>query len=168
LKPQFIIFHPGIDGNVKETVHQIGIMKEKYPEVFSIAIIENKPAVGLKNEKCIGALFEEISLIINETSLGFCLDFGHAICAAYSFKKPWKNYIEKLIDLKPDIFHISDGHTNSPIDEHLNIGDGDYDFDFILSKLQSESLVSLETKKKSSSNLDDFRNDSLSLKRYIA
>ena len=47
LTPEKIIFHPGIEGSITETIRQIGFFKKKFPELFNIAIVENKPKVGL-------------------------------------------------------------------------------------------------------------------------
>jgi deoxyribonuclease-4 len=162
LKPAFIIFHPGIEGSVQETVNQICKVKQIFPDIFAKAIIENKPAVGLKNERCIGASFEEISLILNNISLGFCLDFGHAFAAAEYFQIDHYEYAEQLFTLNPSVFHVSDGHIKSLQDEHLNLGNGNYDFVKIcriLKKTKNIPHVTLETKKASKMNLDDFEHD---------
>jgi deoxyribonuclease IV len=167
LNPKYVIFHPGMIGSIIETVRQINQAKLKYPELMHCALIENKPYIGIKGERCLGFSYKDISFILQNTDLGFCFDFGHAISAAYSQQKPWQAYLEKLLTLGPEMYHISDGHVNSPLDEHLNIAKGDYDFQWIISKLLPPDLVSLETKKSSMQDLDDFKKDCLLLKRIV-
>ena len=71
--------------------------------------------------------------------------------------RDYKKYINELLKLKPDMFHISDCDLKNEIDEHLNIGDGELDFGF-LNKcvLKSDSrYVTLETPRKNIDSLDE-------------
>lgn len=167
LKPRYVIFHPGISGPIAESVRQILLAQRQYPDLMSIALIENKPMIGMHGERCVGYSLAELAFIIEQTKLGFCLDFGHAVCAAASQKKDWQSYIKELLSLKPNMFHLSDGHVASPQDEHLNIGYGDFDIDWMLSRVSSSEMVSLETQKKTLSNLDDFQEDCILIKRMV-
>jgi deoxyribonuclease IV len=159
LQPSRVIFHPGISGSVDETVLQIQEAKKLFPEIFNIGAIENKPKIGLDDEKCLGYSCEEIGLLKEQTGLQFCLDFGHAICSAVAEQKSWKKWIMSFLKLNPVIFHLSDGHIDSHRDEHLHLGEGTYDLSWILSRLANTDSVSLETKKNSPHNLDDFQKD---------
>ncbi len=77
LKADKIIFHPGVNGRIEETVKQINSIKDDR------MVIENKPYLGNgENLFSIGSTPEEIRYIIEATNLYFCLDFGHAICSA--------------------------------------------------------------------------------------
>jgi sugar phosphate isomerase/epimerase len=127
-------------------------------------LIENMPKRGLNNEECLGTLYEEIEIFI-ENGYGFCLDFGHAIKSACTQKIDYKEYISKLITLKPKLFHISDGYVDREKDEHLNLGDGSYDLNYIKSIiLKNEySDIVFETPKKDRltndlKNMGKFRN----------
>ena len=84
LNAKYIIFHGGIDGNVKETAKQLASFNDPR------ALIENKPMIALPNkmggEFCRGYNPNEIRLIKETAKCGFCLDFGHAICSANSQK----------------------------------------------------------------------------------
>ena len=56
------------------------------------------------------------------------------------------------------MFHISDGKLNDEKDEHLNIGEGDYDFEFLMHYIKEakSKYVTLETPR---TNLDSFDED---------
>ncbi len=56
----------------------------KYADIFKIALIENKPAIGLSSERCICSSPEEISEILRSMQIGFCYDIGHSMCFAKS------------------------------------------------------------------------------------
>ncbi len=167
LTPKFVIFHPGISGTIQETIRQLINARNAFQELMSLGIIENKPKIGLKREPCVGYSFEEISQIIECTKMGFCLDFGHAICAANGMQIDPIKLIDNFLSLKPVMFHLSDGHHDSQIDEHLNFGKGNFDLKTLISKIDNESLVSIETKKSSSENLDDFESDVQYLRRIL-
>jgi len=88
-------------------------------------LIENMTKVGLAGEAMIGyspAQIEELLL---------CLDFGHAVKAAVSFGVDYKEYVKGFMGLEPRVFHVSDGTLSGERDEHMGIGDGEYDFGFI-------------------------------------
>ena len=55
LSPAAIIFHPGINGTADETIRQLSAAMAIAPDLQALAVIENKPLVGLKDEKCVGA-----------------------------------------------------------------------------------------------------------------
>ena len=61
--------------------------------------------------------------------------------------RDYKDYINKFIQLKPKVFHISDGLLNNKKDKHLNINEGLYYFDFLIESIKKiESyFVTLET-----------------------
>lgn len=159
LKPKFVIFHPGILGSINETVHQINDMKKKFPDIFNLAIIENKPKIGLKGEICIGASPEEIERIIKETGLGFCLDIGHAICFAAWAQIGWEEALDQFMKLGPKVYHLSDGNVNSHTDSHLHYGDGNYELNKIIKLIPSDVYVSVETDKDPELHLKDFERD---------
>lgn len=159
LNPKMVIFHPGISGSVLEMIRQIKMFKNEFPDLFDSAVIENKPKLGLNGETCIGASPEEMKEILNETGLGFCFDIGHAICYAAWNQSEHEVVIDQFMTLNPKIFHLSDGDVHSKTDAHLNLGKGNYELERIVSKLPSDAYISIETNKKSESNLDDFEED---------
>jgi endonuclease IV len=146
-------------GPIEETIHQYQDYKKRFPEIFKIACIENKPKVAQREEICLGASAEEIALLIKTLGFRFCFDFAHAICYAAWAKKPWQEVIKDFMKLNPYMFHICDGHISSVKDCHFHFSDGDYDMKTIVSLIPPGSLVSLETPKDFKNSLEDFIKD---------
>lgn len=167
LKPAKIIFHPGIQGSIYETTRQILMFKEDYPELFDLAIIENKPRIGIKGEECVGASPEEIKRIIQETGIGFCLDIGHAIYYCAWANLPYEDEIDKFLKLKPDVYHLSDGNTHSQTDMHLNFGAGNFELHRLIKKIPKGACITIETYKDMTMDLRDFESDSIYLKKQL-
>lgn len=151
LNSQYTIIHAGTIGDIHETINQLNQIK---PKNF---VIENKPSHPpyFKERECRGASFEELLLIIENTGCKFCLDISHAICTANTLNLDPYNYIQQLESLQPSLYHICDGDISSSHDQHLHIGQGNYDFSKIF-KIISNKPISVETKKDSKNNLNDF------------
>ena len=158
------MFHGGTNGNYKEAAEQIKSFNDKR------SLIENKPYKVLKfvnaNEYT-GTTPDEIKYIKNYSDCGFCLDIGHAICSANSHKSDVYEYINEFAKLKPNKIHISDIHTETEYDEHLNFGLGNLDFNKLKTLLNLTGDVTIETNKESKENLDDFIKDVDFLRRVI-
>lgn len=164
LNASVIVFHGGSGGNYKETAKQLLSFSDKR------SLIENKPYETLPfvNEAFyVGSKFEEIEYIINNTNCGFCLDIGHAVCAANSFGINPYLYIEKFLSLSPKRIHLSDTDIDTTLDKHFNLGDGNLDIKRILSMLPKNINITIETNKKSKTNLDDFVRDVAILKEIL-
>lgn len=166
LNAEYIIFHGGMDGDINETAKQLRAFNEPR------AVIENKPGIALPNkfgyEKCRGATYEELQFVKSETGCGFCLDFGHAVCAANSFHQEPYAYIGNLMKLKPNMFHLTDvDDMSSEFDAHPHLGQGKLDFKKIMTFIPDEVPVTFETNKQSKDNLNDFAEDMAFLKRLI-
>lgn len=162
LSSEIIIFHPGIDGDIKETVRQLNIIDDKR------IVIENKPYYAINSELvCNGNSFEDIKYIMEETSLGFCLDVGHAFCSARAQAKNEILFLKELIKLNPKIFHLSDGQIEQTFDSHLNFGFGNYNFKEIINIIGNNSIT-IETNKNSNIDLDDFKKDAEYLLKIFA
>ncbi len=159
LNPKQVIFHTGIKGSIDETVRQIKLFKNEFPKLFDIAILENKPKLGINNELCICASPDEMKIILLKTGLGFCLDMGHAIYYSAWAETGWEKVINLFMKLGPNVFHLSDGDINSKIDLHLNFGKGNFDLCRIIQMIPSDAYLSIETKKNSKLNLNDFERD---------
>ena len=166
LNSKTIIFHPGMEGNIIETIRQLKFINN--PQI----IIENKPYYALPkfgNGKliCNGYSPNDIEKIIGETGLGFCFDIGHAICAANAQKINPLKYIEQFLKLNPKMYHISDGNFDGVHDEHKNLGCGTFPLKKLLDFLSKDSIISIETEKSSKENLEDFENDVIYLKNLF-
>jgi len=153
LKSEFVIFHSGVNGRVEETIRQLR------PFADPRCLIENKPAKGLNGEQCIGATPEEIKYIIEELPIGFCLDFGHAICAANTMKKNALDFVREFTALNPAMYHLSDGEYTSELDTHAHYGKGTFPLKELIHMLPHEKKVSNEAKH--NHDLKEFVADSL-------
>lgn len=141
-----IIIHPGYDVNEKissvETIKSFKMFKD-----YEI-IIENMPKVGIGGEIFLfGTNKSEIMEVITEINCKFCLDFGHAICSSNYYRINQIKFIEELLELKPYMFHLSDGNFNSFEDKHLSFGEGNFPISKLI-KFINQEYLSLETPKK--------------------
>ena len=158
LNALYIVIHGGIDGNIEETAKQLASFNE------SRALIENKPYVALPNRMggnlCRGYNIDEIKLVMDTAKCGFCLDFGHAICAANSLGKDVYSHIVDFTKLNPSMYHLTDVEDiTSVYDTHPHIGTGQLNIKRILNVIPEGKKITLETIKNSKENLDDFIED---------
>ncbi|MCP4482326.1 MAG: sugar phosphate isomerase/epimerase [bacterium] len=159
LNAEDIIFHPGIAGDIQETVKQINELNDER------IIIENKPYfIEKDNSICNGATFEEIQFVLNNTNVNFCLDIGHAICAANALKIDRLDFIKQLLKLKPKMFHLTDNEIDSIYDKHFHFGAGSLPIKKILKLLPQNIIITVETYKDYENKLDDFQKDLFFLK----
>ena len=150
LKSKIIIVHPGTAGDIKETGRQIKTIKDKR------IIVENKPYKSLYGGLvCNGSSPEEIKHVMTNAGIGFCLDISHAICSANSHKEAPVKYIKKFIELRPKMFHMTDGKYSETIDSHLHFGDGNFPIKKILRLIPKNSMITIEAAKDSKKNLND-------------
>lgn len=159
LNPKKIIFHPGVNGSLEETIRQIKFFKEEFPDFFKLVVIENKPKIGVNGESCMGSSPSEIRAILDETKLGFCFDMGHAICYAAWKRVEYENVVDEFIGFKPTMYHISDGDFHSHVDMHLNFRKGNFDLKKLIPKIPQHACVSIETDKPSKLDLNSFKED---------
>jgi len=147
-----IIFHPGFEGTVEESIRQLHNLND------SRIVIENKPHIS-KSDKIIvfrGSTPEELKLLLDGTGYGCCVDFAHAICSANSHNVDGYEYVRQFLKLPYKICHLSDNTIHNTMDIHLGIGKGEYDFKKLLSYVRDGVYLTLETPKDS---FDDYIND---------
>jgi len=162
LNSGIIIFHPGVAGETHETARQLREINEPR------AVIENKPYLGLDDDLiCNGYSPEEIKYIMSYSGVGFCLDIGHAICAANALKVDFREYLKEFFILNPVMFHLTDGDLNAVYDSHLHLGDGNYNLNYLVNLFPLNSIITLETVKNSKENLNDFVKDIEYLRQKI-
>jgi len=159
LQPERVVLHPGVDGTVEETIRQMVALRATLPDLFARALVENKPQVGLRGERCVGASPEEVRAIRSATGLGFCFDIGHAICYANAAARPWPPVIEEFLAMAPALYHLSDGDAAALTDAHEHLGAGTFDLPRIIRRIPPDAAVCLETRKDSATDLDDFARD---------
>jgi endonuclease IV len=161
LSAKNIIFHSGINGKIEEAINQLR------PFVDTRCLVENKPRKGLNNERCIGSTFDELSYIIKELKIGFCLDFGHAVCAANSLHREQMRYIKELLLLNPVMYHLTDGDYQSEYDSHLHYGAGNFPLWGMLKLVPDDVKITNEAKHNFNASLSDFGDDVLYARRIF-
>lgn len=162
LNSEIIIFHPGADGDINQTLEQIIKIFDKR------MVIENKPYFSIDGKfVCNGYSSQEIKSLIDEVGVGFCLDFAHAIFAANALNIDKIDFINQFMQLKPNIFHITDGQWDGVFDEHPNLGHGSFEFDKLTKFFLPDSMITIETKHNFESSLSDFEEDLTFLKKFL-
>jgi sugar phosphate isomerase/epimerase len=128
LNANYVIFHPGVAGEDKETIYQLNNFSQYWKQKI---LIENKPYRTINEPPliCNGYSPKSIAEIIKETNIGFCFDIGHGICSANSRKLEPLQEISEYEKLTPTMYHIADNDRNSPIDGHKHFGKGNIDFE---------------------------------------
>ncbi len=163
LNAEKVIFHPGVNGSLIETINQI---KKLYDRRM---VIENKPYLGNgENLYSLGSTPEEIKRIIEETKVSFCFDFGHAVCSANAHKKDVFSFIQSFLSLNPVIYHLTDGDLNGLYDKHLHYGEGSFPLSEFIKLIPDNSLVTNEAIKNFNDSLKDFKKDIDYLKTLLS
>lgn len=162
LKADFVIFHPGMAGSPDETVRQIRSFGHR-----ERILIENKPYRSLDDPRllCRGSTPQEMKYIIDALGAGFCLDIGHAICAANSLECDKLELIDEFVALNPKMYHLGDGDFDSAIDGHSNLGKGNYPLESLWKKIPVNAQVTIETDKAYTDSLRDFEADVFYLRK---
>lgn len=160
LNAKYIIFHSGTNGMPVEVIKQL---KPFADERF---LIENKPIHGLDGSTCVGSVYGDLKLIIDGIGkgCGFCLDFGHAICAANTLKRDPIDFIKKLCNLNPRVYHLTDGDYKSELDSHLHYGTGSFPLKKLLSLVPDCGMITNEAKRENLNSLEEFKLDSATLR----
>ena len=161
LRAEYIIFHSGTNGQPDEVVRQLS------PFADGRFLIENKPMRGLDGNSCVGSTYDDLKLIIDGIGkgCGFCLDFGHAICAARTLGKDPMAFIAELTELHPRVYHLTDGDYQSELDSHLHYGAGNFPLRELLALVPDDGMVTNEAKREGSASLEEFRRDAGAFRR---
>lgn len=152
LEPAGLIVHLGTRGTLAESIRQFRLLDAPPCPVW----VENKPYLGLDDSLCVGVTPKDIRAVQSACGVGFCFDLAHAMCLAASAGCAHGPLFEAFLALKPDIHHLSDGRIGEPRDQHLHLGEGDYDLPAMIGMLPDGAMISLETPKKSHNSLDHF------------
>jgi RimJ/RimL family protein N-acetyltransferase len=133
-----VIFHPGVDGPLEESIRQLRSFGD------TRILVENKPREGLDGTTCVGWSPEEMAAIKHATGYGFCLDFGHAWCAAVASGYEPSGFIASLRSLGPEMYHLTDGDAASTTDRHDRYGMGSLPLPSLLASLPDGARVTNE------------------------
>lgn len=140
LDAKYMVLHPGY-GDIEQSMELLENLDDER------ILIENMPKKGINDEAMVGYLPEHIEKLMNN-KFGFCFDLNHAIKAAISLELDYKVFIDTFIEnCSPFYYHVSDGNLDIEIDQHLNIGEGEYDFDYLIKATyaDSETYMTVET-----------------------
>lgn len=160
LNAKYIIFHPGIEGNINNVIFHLKEIND------SRVLIENMPFYTIDGRPvCIGFSPDEIKEVLKQSNVNFCFDLAHAIHAANGKNLDKLNYLKEFSNLKPKVCHISDGYFDGILDTHKNLGQGTFDFEEIVKFIPNDILLSIETKKNFNDSLRDFERDILFLRK---
>jgi sugar phosphate isomerase/epimerase len=167
MRPKFMVFHPGLDGEKGEMFRQIGELAKNHPDLHRLMLIENKPRLGLRGEICLGASPGEMREILSGTGCGFCLDVRHALAYAAWAGLDWCGVVRDFAAISPRLWHAADGRMADRTDSHLHIGDGDLPWAQIGAFWSHDAMVTLECAKEPSLCLSDFSADLTRLKACL-
>ena len=149
LNAKYLILHPG-HGHMQHATYLLRGLSD------SRLLIENMPKMGLGGEAMIGYSPEQIEELIGDNDMGLCLDFGHAVKAAVSMGLDYKEYVQGFMGFEPKVFHVSDGTLSEEKDEHLGIGEGEYDLKYFIQCVENPfSLMTLETPRFNKKSLNE-------------
>ena len=66
------------------------------------------------------------------------------------------------------MYHLTDSKDiQSPYDDHSHLGKGTMDLSIVSNMISDNSIITVETKKDYSDNLNDFKEDIAILKKYL-
>lgn len=136
LNSPFLIMHPGF-GSPSEAIYFMEELED------TRILIENMPFKGLNGEVMNGSSPEDFQSYPEK--LGLCLDINHAVKSAGGHSVPVDEHLKAYAAFRPPVCHIADGHASTAHDEHLHIGDGDYDLRRLLKYLADDVYLTLET-----------------------
>lgn len=165
LHPAIVVFHPGLNGSVAETLRQIEGLARAYPELHRCMALENKPRRGMNGEACLGASPREISELLGHAGCGFCLDVRHACAYAAADGVYWRDALCDFASLNPCLWHAADGNTEDVHDSHDHIGEGRIPWALVAPFWRKETLVTIECEKRPDNKLRDFLDDTERLRR---
>ena len=142
LNAERIIVHPGVGGDIQETVRQMTVLRD------ARFVIENKPYYSIYDHSiCNGHSPQDIRFVMDATGVGFCLDIGHAVCAANALRVDRIELMSSFAQMHPVMYHVSDGEYDGVDDRHLSLGRGDFRFDELMRFVPRDATVTLETEK---------------------
>ena len=134
LNSDLIVVHAGIDG-------EPDIFKKNLELIYDPRIvIENMPAISLDDKYFFGYSLEQLKWIKKNCRIDICLDIAHAVKSAALQRIDYKFFLSDLFKfLEPSYFHLSGGFYKNVKDEHMNLFEGDIDWQWIKAELNKMS-----------------------------
>ena len=138
-----MVVHAGLgygQAYIDETVRQFKLFND------SRIIVENLPYLDNGIQPMHGSTADEVLYIMRETGCGFCFDFSHAICTALTLHMDIDKQLKSLFELKPSVYHISDGYIDKDIDLHLFLGSGTFPLAHLINDFTTkDAYITIET-----------------------
>jgi endonuclease IV len=138
-----IILHPGRfvngRGSVEDAISFIKKLDDRR------VLLENLPLqrdIYWKN--AFATTPEEMKRFLEETGMGFCFDFNHAVETAFDMNKDYMRMIRDFLKLNPSHFHAG-GQRIKEFKTHLSLSDSDFDVKKIIQILPKNADITLET-----------------------
>lgn len=142
-----IIFHPELKEDDDCSIENIiNFLNKNFDQRL---LIENMP-YSSEGFEHFGGTYEDLTIIMSRSNIGFCLDFNHA--EAYAIRKNLnlKKFLDQLLSLKPSHFHISDVDFSQAFDfqfneEHVNFEEGNATLNLYKKLIPKKSYITIET-----------------------
>jgi len=153
LGAEVVIFHPGLDGPIEESVRQMSLIQD--PRLH----VENVPMMGLNGERCNGSTPSEIEQIMKSVGCKFCLDLGHSIASANIQDVNWLEQLKVFRRLEPSIYHLTDGWRDEIVDTHIRYGFGNFPLRQLLRFVPDGAAVTNEAARSIKTSLHEAKVD---------
>ena len=129
-----IVTHPG-------RIHTFSSFLENLKKIDDPRIlIENMPGVDIRGQPylCQARTVEDLKRIKEIKDI--CLDLEKAVKSAKQQEIDYKDFIAACLkELKPFYFHISGGNKDSPVDEHKDLWDANFNIAWLKRVLNKEA-----------------------------
>lgn len=123
-----IVVHPGQVINFE--VFAGTLKKFDDPRIY----IENMAGLDLYGKNVFARTLDELKQLAEVKPI--CFDFEKAVKSAAFQKIDYRKFIDNcLTELQPKYFHISGGDKDSPVDQHLNLAEANFDIGWIARRL---------------------------------
>ncbi|MBN1385727.1 sugar phosphate isomerase/epimerase [Candidatus Woesearchaeota archaeon] len=142
-----IIIHPELAENPACNIDSVRDFVRKHHD--RRMMIENMPP-AVHGFRHLVNTPEDVESVIRPCRIGFCLDLSHAFEYAHYFGLDVRPFIQRMVDLKPSHFHMTDTKLEKkPIGSyreiHMNFWEGGIDLDMLKGLLPKDAEVTIET-----------------------
>lgn len=142
LNARKVVIHPGHIESDKCSKEQAISLLSGFND--NRIIIENMPIKGVF--KLLACETESIKWIMQKSSKGLCLDFGHATLVALAHGSSPLEFVSSIVALGPSYYHISDAIYETK-EDHTHLGKGNAPLKEYLMMIPKDSYITVETAK---------------------
>ncbi len=105
---------------------------------------------------------EQLEYLTSMFKTGICLDISHGVISGVERHNDPEYFLKELQALPILHGHVCDGHLETPIDQHIHIGDGNFPLKEYLKYIPKKRDMTLETPK----NIEKAKKDIAFLRKY--